>query len=79
MKICYTINNVVYFVVDNKEDKMKTVNDLFNGYEWNRISRGYRLLLDTLLLNNVNSSGTNLYLIEKISSKQQKYRVCNNQ
>ena len=28
MKICYTINNVVYSVVDNKEDKMKTVNDL---------------------------------------------------
>lgn len=101
MKICYTINNVVYFVVDNKEDKMKTVNDLleqaisetlnlnnnevfllkdlFKGYEWNRISRGDRLLLGTLFLNYVNSSGAHLHPIEKTSSKQQKYRVCNNQ
>ena len=80
MKICYTINNVVYSVVDNKEDKMKTVNDLleqaisetlnlnnnevfllkdlFKGYEWNRISRGDRLLLGTLFLKYVNSSRT---------------------
>lgn len=101
MKICYTMNNVVYSVVDNKEDKMKTVNDLleqaisetlnlnnnevfllkdlFKGYEWNRISRGDRLLLGTLFLNYVNSSGTYLHPIEKTSSKQQKYRVCNNQ
>lgn len=101
MKICYTINNVVYSVVDNKEDKMKTVNDLleqaisetlnlnnnevfllkdlFKGYEWNRISRGDRLLLGTLFLNYVNSSRTYLHPIEKTSSKQQKYRVCYNQ
>ena len=53
--------------------------DLFKGYEWNRISRGDRLLLGTLLLNYVNSSGAHLPPIETTSSKQQKYRVCNNQ
>lgn len=53
--------------------------DLFKGYEWNRISRGDRLLLGTLFLNYVNSSRTYLHPIEKTSSKHQKYRVCNNQ
>ena len=52
--------------------------DLFKGYEWNRISRSDRLLLGTLFLNYVNSSGTYLRPIEKTSSKQQKSRVCKN-
>lgn len=54
------------------------VRDLFKGYEWNRISRSDRLLLGTLFLNYVNTSGTNLSPIEKTSSGQQKYRVSNN-
>lgn len=54
------------------------VRDLFKGYEWNRISRSDRLLLGTLFLNYVNTSGTNLKPIEKTSSGQQKYRVSNN-
>lgn len=53
--------------------------DLFKGYEWNRISRGDRLLLGTLFLNYVNSTETYLHPIEKTSSKQQKYKVCINQ
>ena len=35
------------------------VRDLFKGYEWNRISRGDRLLLGTLFLNYVNSEHVN--------------------
>lgn len=54
------------------------VRDLFKGYEWNRISRSDRLLLGTLFLNYVNTSGTNLSPIEKTSSGQQKYRVSKN-
>ena len=54
------------------------VRDLFKGYEWNRISRSDRLLLGTLFLNYVNTSGSNLRPIEKTSSGQQKYRVSNN-
>lgn len=49
--------------------------DLFKGYEWNRISRSDRLLLGTLFLNYVHTSGTNLEPIEKTSSGQQKYRI----
>lgn len=53
------------------------VRDLFKGYEWNRISRSDRLLLGTLFLNYVHTSGTNLEPIEKTSSGQQKYRIRN--
>ena len=54
------------------------VRDLFKGYEWNRISRSDRLLLGTLFLNYVHTSGTQLKPIEKTSSGQQKYRVNKN-
>ena len=51
------------------------VRDLFKGYEWNRISRSDRLLLGTLFLNYVHTTGTYIEPIEKTSSRQQKYRV----
>lgn len=51
------------------------VRDLFKGYEWNRISRSDRLLLGTLFLNYVHTTGTHLEAIEKTSSGQQKYKV----
>ena len=50
------------------------VRDLFKGYEWNRISRGDRLLLGTLFLNYVNSEHVNVAPMEKSSSRQQKYQ-----
>lgn len=50
------------------------VRDLFKGYEWNRISRGDRLLLGTLFLNYVNSEHANVAPMEKSSSGQQKYQ-----
>lgn len=54
------------------------VRDLFKGYEWNRISRSDRLLLGTLFLNYVHTTGTHLTPIEKTSSGQQKYKVSGN-
>lgn len=51
------------------------VRDLFKGYEWNRISRSDRLLLGTLFLNYVHTTGTHLEAIEKTSSGQQRYKV----
>lgn len=50
------------------------VRDLFKGYEWNRISRSERLLLGTLFLNLVKNTDTNINIIEKTSSGQQKYQ-----
>lgn len=50
------------------------IKDLFKGYEWNRISRRERLLLGTLFLNAVRSSVTNIAIIEKTSSGQQRYK-----
>ena len=50
------------------------VRDLFKGYEWNRISRGDRLLLGTLFLNYVNCEHVNVAPMEKSSSGQQKYQ-----
>lgn len=56
-------------------DEIFIVRDLFKGYEWNRISVSDRLLLGTLFLNYVNTSGTYLEPIEKTSSGQQKYKA----
>ena len=50
------------------------VRDLFKGYEWNRISRGDRLLIGTLFLNYVNREHVNVDPMEKSSSGQQKYQ-----
>ena len=51
------------------------VRDLFKGYEWNRISRGDRLLLGTLFLNHMNTKHGHITPMEKSTSGQQKYRV----
>lgn len=51
------------------------VRDLFKGYEWNRISRGDRLLLGTLFLNYVNTERKFISPIDKSSSGQQKYQI----
>lgn len=48
--------------------------DLFKGYEWNRISRGERLLLGTLFLNYVKTVKGNIIAVEKTVSGQQQYK-----
>lgn len=76
-----TVNNLLEQAINETKnlnnDEIFLVRDLFKGYEWNRISRRDRLLLGTLFLNYVHTSGTNLLPIEKTSSGQQKYKVCN--
>ncbi len=50
------------------------VKDLFKGYIWNRIPRKDRLLLGILFLNNINTTDGDIQVIEKTSSKQQRYK-----
>ncbi len=50
------------------------VKDLFRGYFWKRIPHGDRLLLGTLFLNHVNQTAGSIKIIEKTSSKQQRYK-----
>jgi hypothetical protein len=50
------------------------VKDLFKGYFWKRIPHGDRLLLGILFLKHVNQSKDCIQIIEKTSSKQQRYR-----
>jgi hypothetical protein len=50
------------------------VKDLFKGYFWKRIPHGDRLLLGILFLKHVNQSTDCIQIIEKTSSKQQRYR-----
>ena len=52
------------------------VKDLFKGYLWNRIPRGTRLLLGSLFLSYaMNTSGSQITVIDKGVSGQQRYRT----
>lgn len=77
-----TVNDLLFKAINETKNlnanEIFLVRDLFKGYEWNRISRSDRLLLGTLFLNYVHSSGTHLEPIEKTSSGQQKYKVRSN-
>lgn len=56
-----------------KSGEVFLIKDLFLGYEWNRISRSDRLLLGTLFLNYINTHTSNVDILEKTSSGQQRY------
>ena len=58
-----------------KDDEVFLVKDLFKGYEWNRIPRSDRLLLGTLFLNYINKENTNINVIQKTTSGQQRYQI----
>lgn len=58
-----------------KEGEVFLVKDLFKGYEWNRIQRKNRLLLGTLFLSHVaNGKSSEIEIIDKTSSNQQRYK-----
>jgi len=58
-----------------KSSEVFLVKDLFKGYEWNRIPRSDRLLLGTLFLNHINKENTNINVIQKTTSGQQRYQI----
>ena len=56
-----------------KEGESFLVKDLFKGYLWNRIPRGDRLLLGSMFLSYVASHASNVTVINKGASGQQRY------
>ena len=56
-----------------KSGEVFLIKDLFLGYEWNRISRSDRLLLGTLFLNYIKTHTSNVDILEKTYSGQQRY------
>lgn len=73
------VNNLLAIAIEETHQLQKgeefLVRDLFKGYEWNRISRGDRLLLGTLFLNRVNTDHGHISPMQKSTSGQQKYRM----
>jgi len=57
-----------------KDGEIFLVKDLFKGYFWKRIPHGDRLLLGILFLKHVDQKIGDIQIIEKTSSKQQRYK-----
>ncbi len=56
-----------------KDGEIFLVKDLFMGYIWKRIPHGDRLLLGILFLKHAKQTDS-IQIIEKTSSKQQRYK-----
>lgn len=48
--------------------------DLFLGYRWNRIDRGERLILGNMFLHHVRTNRTDVEVLPRGTSGQQRYR-----
>ncbi|MDD4112530.1 MAG: single-stranded DNA-binding protein [Herbinix sp.] len=74
----YDIQVLLKQAIDETEKLNKgeefLLRDLFKGYEWNRISRKYRIVLGTLFLDYIRENHPTIEAIEKTSSKQQMYK-----
>ena len=64
-------------MINLKTNEVFLLRELFKGYEWNRIERKDRLLLGSLFLNYVKSENSNIKILEKTYSVQQKYIITN--
>lgn len=64
-------------MINLKTNEVFLLRELFKGYEWNRIERKDRLLLWTLFVNYVKNENSNIKILEKTSSGQQKYIITN--
>jgi len=62
-----------------KDGEVFLVKDLFKGYFWKRIPHGDRLLLGILFLKHANQTTGSIQIIEKTSSKQQRYKKIESQ
>lgn len=57
-----------------KEGEGFLVKDLFKGYLWNRIPRGYRLLLGSMFMSYVSNQDCHIFVTDKGASGQQRYQ-----
>lgn len=77
MDVNFLLEIAIKETTNLKANEVFLLRELFKGYEWNRIERKDRLLLGTLFLNYVKSENSNIKILEKTSSGQQKYIITN--
>ncbi len=77
MDVNFLLEIAIKETINLKTNEVFLLRELFKGYEWNRIERKDRLLLGSLFLNYVKSENSNIKLLEKTSSGQQKYIIIN--
>ena len=56
-------------------EEILLVRDLFKGYDWKRISKSNRLLLDTLFLNYIKSTDIGLLLLKRHHQDSKDIRI----
>lgn len=77
MDVNFLLEIAIKETINLEANEVFLLRELFKGYEWNRIERKDRLLLGTLFLNYVKSENSNIKILEKTSSGQQKYIITN--
>ena len=77
MDVNFLLEIAIKETINLKTNEVFLLRELFKGYEWNRIERKDRLLLGSLFLNYVKSENSNIKILEKTSSGEQKYIIIN--
>ena len=77
MDVNFLLEIAIKETINLKTNEVFLLRELFKGYEWNRIERKDRLLLGSLFLNYIKSENSNIKILEKTSSGQQKYIIIN--
>ena len=72
------LNSLLKTAIDEtshiQEGETFLVKDLFKGYEWNRIPKGYRLMLGSMFLSYISTHDCKITVGDKRASGQQRYR-----
>jgi hypothetical protein len=71
------LNAALEEIKNLENNEIFLLKDLYKGYVWNRIPVKHRLILGTLFLEQIKKDNVSVEVIEKTSSKQQKYRKNN--
>lgn len=68
------LNQAIHQLNNLQQGEIFLVKDLFTGYLWNRESKAERLMLGTLFLNYARQNPSQIQILKKLSSNQQKYQ-----